>query len=98
MTNEKRKAFKNILERASKTFVQAFLSSLTIDSLIGVTELSAIKRIALSILVGAVASGISAVWNALIEWITVRIDEAEFEEELSEDFRKVEEGEDDDSE
>ena len=98
MPNEKRKAFKNILTRAGKTFVQAFISYLSIDGFFGVTDLNAIKKIALSILVGALAAGISAVWNAFIEWLTARIDEMEFEQELTDDLRKAEEGDENGSE
>ena len=65
---------KDILARASKTFVQAFLSSFTIDSVFGVTDVETLKRIGLSILVGAVAAGISAVWNSLMEYIYNWID------------------------
>lgn len=98
MANEKVKAFRNIMERAGKTFVQAFISYISIDSFFGVTDFGAIKKIALSILVGALAAGISAVWNALIEWLTVRIDEIEFGEKLEEDFKNIEEGDSDDPE
>lgn len=87
MTDEKRKAFKDIIIRASKTFVQAFISSLGIDSFFGVTDTKALEKVLISVLVGAVAAGISAVWNSIIEWITVRIDEfdiGEFGEEIAE--------------
>lgn len=80
MTAEKKKALKDILTRAGKTFVQAFISALGIDSFFGVSGTSALKRVALSILVGALASGISAVWNSLLEWVTVRIDELNIDE------------------
>lgn len=73
----KKKAFKDILIRALKTFVQAFISYLSIDAFFGVTDLTALKKIALSLLVGALAAGVSAVWNSLIEWLTIRIDNIE---------------------
>jgi hypothetical protein len=62
-----KKKIKDIIARASKTFIQAFLGSLTIDSFFGVTDVDAIKRIGLSMLVGAVAAGVSAVWNTLLD-------------------------------
>lgn len=87
MTAQKKKAFKNILTRAGKTFIQAFLSYLSIDSFFGISDFGALRRILLSVLVGALASGISAIWNSFIEWLTVRIeelDDIELGEELAE--------------
>ena len=78
----KKKAIKDILIRALKTFIQAFISSLSIDAFLGVTDLTTFKKIALSLLVGALAAGVSAVWNSLIEWLTVRIDNIEEDESL----------------
>ena len=60
MTKEK---IKDVATRASKTFIQAFVGSITIDSFFGVTDLNAIKRIGLSVLVAGVAAGVIA--NAL---------------------------------
>lgn len=71
------KKVKDILIRAGKTFVQAFISYLSIDAFFGVTDLTALKKIALSLLVGALAAGVSAVWNSLLEWISNRIGEVE---------------------
>lgn len=75
------KTIKDILIRASKTFVQAFISYLSIDAFFGVTDYTALKKIALSLLVGALAAGVSAVWNTLIEWINRRIEEMGEEDE-----------------
>ncbi len=69
----KKNAVKDILIRAAKTFVQAFISYLSIDAFFGVTDLTTLKKLALSLLVGALAAGVSAVWNSLIEWLTIRI-------------------------
>lgn len=77
MTVDKAKAYRDILVRAGKTFVQAFISSLTIDGFFGISDFTTLKKIALSVLVGAVAAGISAVWNSFLEWLTVRIGEME---------------------
>lgn len=54
----------DILERACKTFFQAFLSAISVDVLLGVTDFNAFKKVGLSMLVAALAAGISAVWNA----------------------------------
>lgn len=60
MTKEK---IKDVVSRASKTFVQAFVSSISVDALIGVTDFDTLKKLAISVLIAAVAAGISAVWN-----------------------------------
>ena len=73
MTKEK---IKDVATRASKTFIQAFVGSITIDSFFGVTDLNAIKRIGLSVLVAGVAAGVSAVWNMILEFVYKKIDEA----------------------
>ncbi len=74
------KKAKDILIRASKTFVQAFISYLSIDAFFGVTDYNALKKIALSLLIGALAAGVSAVWNSILEWINRRIDEIDAKE------------------
>lgn len=51
---------KEILERASKTFIQGFISSLTIT--LPNTDFTT-KGVWQSVLIGAIASGISAVMN-----------------------------------
>ena len=80
-----KKAVRDILIRASKTFVQAFISYLSIDAFFGVTDYTTIKKIALSLVVGALAAGVSAVWNSILEWINRRIDEMGEEVESDED-------------
>lgn len=60
---------KDILIRAAKTFVQAFLSAISVDALLGVTDFDALKRIGLSMLIAGSAAGISAVWNAALKAI-----------------------------
>lgn len=53
------KVFKNdIVVRAVKTFVQAFLATLAV-SVVSVTDVNTAK----AAVVGAVAAGISATWN-----------------------------------
>lgn len=56
----------DVLERAGKTFFQAFLSAISVDVLLGVTDFNAFKKVGLSMLVAALAAGISAVWNAAV--------------------------------
>lgn len=60
---------KDILIRALKTFVQAFLSAVSVDTLLGVTDLDTLKKVLISILIAATAAGISAVWNMATELI-----------------------------
>ena len=64
---------KDILARAGKTFIQAFISSISVDTLFGITDLDTFKRIGISMLVAGVAAGISALWNMcqdfIYEWI-----------------------------
>lgn len=50
---------KDILVRAGKTFVQAFIATLTVANL---TDNDSIK----AALVAALAAGVSAVWNSVI--------------------------------
>lgn len=66
MTKEK---IKDILIRALKTFVQAFLSALSVDALIGITDFDVLKKVLISILIAATAAGISAVWNMALDAI-----------------------------
>lgn len=54
--------WKDIAIRASKTFIQAFLASITVD----VTLLNANASVLRSVFLSAVAAGISAVMNAFI--------------------------------
>lgn len=51
---------KDILARALKTFVQAFLATLAVD----VATVNDWKS-ARPVIIGAVAAGVSAVWNTL---------------------------------
>lgn len=67
MTKEK---IKDILIRALKTFVQAFLSAISVDALlVDITNLDAFKKILVGVLIAAVAAGISAVWNMALDAI-----------------------------
>ena len=57
----------DILERSGKTFLQAFMSAISVDVLLGITDFDAFKKVGLSMLVAALAAGISAVWNAAVK-------------------------------
>ena len=57
----------DIIERAFKTFMQAFLSAISVDTLLGATDFDGLKKVGLSMLVAAVAAGISAVWNTAVK-------------------------------
>lgn len=81
---------KDILARAGKTFAQAFVSAISVDSIFGVTDLDTLKRIGLSMLIAGVAAGISAIWNMIQNWLYRKIDELmPTEEQLAE---SIEEG------
>lgn len=64
MNNKTKEMIIDIIERAAKTFVQAFLSSISADALLGVGDFDAFKKVGFSMLVAALAAGFSAVWNA----------------------------------
>ena len=64
---------KDILIRALKTFVQAFLSAVSVDALLGVTDADTLKKVLISILIAATAAGCSAVWNFVKDLIYARL-------------------------
>jgi hypothetical protein len=81
---------KDILARAGKTFAQAFISAISVDSIFGVTDLDTLKKIGLSMLIAGLAAGISAIWNMVQNWLYRKIDEImPSEEELA---KSIEEG------
>lgn len=59
MTTEK---LKDIGIRAAKTFLQAFLGSISVETVLSTTD----KSLARSMLISATAAGISAVMNLII--------------------------------
>lgn len=68
--------WKDILKRAAKTFVQTFLSYITIDGVFGLTDTNAVKLFALTTGISALAAGISAVWNLIMEVVGEKAAEA----------------------
>lgn len=67
MREETKKIIFDIIERAAKTFMQAFLSSISVDVLLGVTDFDTFRKVGVSMLVAALAAGISAVWNGTVK-------------------------------
>ncbi len=70
MREETKRIITDIAERALKTFLQAFLSSVSVDVLLGVTDFDAFKKVGISMLVAALAAGISAAWNGTVKMLT----------------------------
>ena len=70
MKEETKIILADVAERALKTFLQAFLSSISVDVLLGVTDFDAFKKVGLSMLVAALAAGISAAWNGTVKTLT----------------------------
>jgi hypothetical protein len=57
---------KDILIRAGKTFIQAFLGSITVNSFLVVNDINALKAVLYSTLIGGLSAGLSAIQNMLI--------------------------------
>lgn len=70
MKEETKRILTDVAERAIKTFIQAFFSSISVDLLLGATDFDAFKKIGLSMLVAALAAGISAAWNGAVKTLT----------------------------
>lgn len=62
------KKTKDIIERALKTFIQAFLGSITINSFMLVQDIDGFKAVLCSTLIAGVSAGASAVWNMIINY------------------------------
>ena len=67
---------KDIVIRALKTFVQTFVSYLTIDGLFAISDRVEMQRWALTTGVSALAAGISAVWNLVLDIVSDKAGEA----------------------
>ncbi len=57
--------WKDVRKRAGKTFVQAFIASISIEQFAAITDAESAKVIIRSVLVAGFSAGISAVWNML---------------------------------
>lgn len=60
---------KDVAIRALKTFAQAFISAISVDALLGVTDLDMLKKIGVSMLIAGTAAGISALWNSALKML-----------------------------
>lgn len=65
--------WKDIAERALKTFLQAFISSITIDSIFEVTTMEGLKSVLVSMLIAAMASAVSVTWNFVTNYVAEQI-------------------------
>ena len=70
MKEETKRIITDVAERAIKTFLQAFVSSISVDLLIGVTDFDTFRKVGISMLVAALAAGISAAWNGTVGTLT----------------------------
>ena len=86
---------KDVLNRALKTFIQATIASLivNIESIMMSLQslsLDTLKQVALPIIIGAIAAGISAAWNQIIApWLNSqnKVEKLEGTDETAEDTR-----------
>ena len=64
--------WKDVGKRAGKTFVQAFGAAVVVhmDSITEIRDWESAKAIALPIVVGGIAAGISAAWNMVAGFIS----------------------------
>ncbi|MBR3552457.1 MAG: hypothetical protein IKN72_03605 [Clostridia bacterium] len=68
--------WRDLAIRAVKTFIQTFVSYLTIDGLFGISDKVEMQRWALTTGLSALAAGISAVWNLVLDVIGDKAGEA----------------------
>lgn len=59
----------DVIVRAYKTFMQAFFSSITINSFFVVKDVGTFKTVLYSTLIAGASAGISAVWNMIVNSI-----------------------------
>ena len=68
--------WRDLAIRAVKTFIQTFVSYLTIDGLFGISDKVEMQRWALTTGLSALAAGISAVWNLVLDVVSSKAGEA----------------------
>ena len=68
--------WKDLSIRALKTFVQTFVSYLTIDGVFGISDKVGFQRWLLTTGLSALAGAISAVWNLILEVVSDKAGEA----------------------
>ena len=66
----KRIDWKDILKRAGKTFVQAFIASFGINRLAEITDLETAKAVLYPMLISCIAAGVSALWNMISNYFS----------------------------
>lgn len=54
---------KDIIIRAVKTFIQAFLGTVTADGFMNVTDTEGLKKVIIATVIAGISAGVSAVWN-----------------------------------
>ena len=59
-------SIRDIINRASKTFIQAFLGSVVVENFTTVKDVDGLKTVLYSTLLAGVAAGISAVLNIFL--------------------------------
>lgn len=70
--NMKRIDWKNVLARAAKTFVQAFVASLSMEQLVAAADAGGPGAVLRPMLVAGFSAGISAVWNMVQEYFLAK--------------------------
>ena len=86
--------WKSVGIKALKTFIQAFVASVCISDFLFVTDIETLRTMAVSTAIAGASAGISAVWNAGIEYFDVTvldIDSEDDEEEYDLDDEESEE-------
>ena len=68
--------WKDLALRAVKTFIQTFISYLTIDGIFGISDKVEMQRWLLTTGLSALAAAISAVWNLILGVISDKAGEA----------------------
>lgn len=64
--------WKDVGRRAGKTFVQAFVATISIEQFAAITDAESAKVILRSMLIAGVSAGVSAVWNMVTAYILQR--------------------------
>ena len=69
--------WKDVVRRAGKTFVQAFVASVGVcgEQIASIRDLESTKVILAPILIGGLAAGVSAVWNMAIKYFSGKAEE-----------------------
>lgn len=66
----KKTNWKDVLVRAGKTFVEGFIGSLAVNLIVlqeAIAGEGNIETVVVSLAIGAIAAGVSAAWNGVLE-------------------------------